>query len=92
VYPSSPLLYVMTERTNPTRFAHLYPGAASADALNGIMRTLAQLPVRTVIISESALSFWGPAAANKPLEDYLARRYVEVARFREYHVLRKVSA
>jgi hypothetical protein len=89
VYPSSPLLYVMTERTNRTRFAHLYPGAASADALNGIIEALGQIPVRVVIVSETALSFWGPAAANQPLEDYLARSYAEVARFGEYRVLLK---
>ena len=92
VYPSSPLLYVMTERSNPTRFAHLYPGAASADALNGIIGALGQIPVRVVIVSEAALSFWGPAAANKPLEDYLARSYAEVARFGEYRVLVKSPA
>jgi hypothetical protein len=89
VYPSSPLLYVMTERPNPTRFAHLYPGAASADGLNGIIGALGQLPVRVVIVSEAALSFWGPPGANKPLEDYLARSYAEVARFGDYHVLIK---
>jgi hypothetical protein len=92
VYPSSPLLYVMTERSNPTRFAHLYPGAASADALNGIIGALGQIPVRVVIVSEAALSFWGPSAANKPLEDYLAQSYEEVAHFGEYRVLVKSPA
>jgi hypothetical protein len=92
VYPSSPLLYVMTERSNPTRFAHVYPGAASADALNGIIGALGQTPVRVVIVSQTALAFWGPAATNKPLEDYLARSYAEVGRFGEYRVLVKSPA
>ena len=29
VYPTAPILYVLADRPNPTRFAHLYPGAAS---------------------------------------------------------------
>lgn len=92
VYPSSPLLYVMTERSNPTRYAHLYPGAASADDLRGIIAALGEIPVRVVIVSAAALSFWGPPAANQPLEDYLARSYTEVARFGEYRVLGKSPA
>jgi hypothetical protein len=92
VFPSSPLLYVMTERANPTRYAHLYPGAASAAALDDIMTTLGQLPIRVVIVSATALSFWGPPAANQPLEDYLARSYTDVARFGDYRVLRRSVA
>ena len=87
VYPSSPMLYVMTNRPNPTRFAHLYPGAASADELRQITTTLDQIPVRVVVVSTAALSFWGPAAANEPLESYLAHTYRDIARFGEYRVL-----
>jgi hypothetical protein len=82
----------MTERANPTRYAHLYPGAASAAALDDIMTTLGQLPIRVVIVSATALSFWGPPAANQPLEDYLARSYTDVARFGDYRVLRRSVA
>jgi hypothetical protein len=87
VYPTSPLVYVMADRTNPTRFAHLYPGAASDVQLHQLMDTLDQLPVRVVIVSDSALLFWGPANQNQPLEDYLAAHYRDSARFGEFRVL-----
>jgi hypothetical protein len=87
VYPTSPLVYVLANRTNPTRFAHLYPGAASDAQLNQLMDTLDQLPVRTVIVSDSRLLFWGPPGQNQPLEDYLATHYRETARFGDFRVL-----
>jgi hypothetical protein len=92
VYPTSPLLYVLADRPNPTRFAHLYPGAASADGLNQLMATLGQLPVRVLIVSAAGLVFWGPPATNQPLEEYLAARYRDVARFGEYRVLIRTAA
>jgi hypothetical protein len=51
------------------------------------MDTLDQLPVRVVIVSDSALLFWGPANQNQPLEDYLAAHYRDSARFGEFRVL-----
>jgi hypothetical protein len=91
VYPSSPLVYVMSNRPNPTRFGHLYPGAASPEELNHVIAILADTPVRVVVVSDAALSFWGPPAANTPLETYLGHTYRDVARFGEYRVLRRVS-
>jgi hypothetical protein len=87
VYPTSPLVYVMADRTNPTRFAHLYPGAASAAQLNQLVDTLDQLPVRIVIVSDSGLFAWGPPKLNQALEDYLVTHYRESARFGEFRVL-----
>jgi hypothetical protein len=87
VYPTSPLVYVMSNRTNPTRFAHLYPGAASDAELWQLMETLDQLPVRVVVVSDSRLLFWGPPQQNQPLEDYLASHYRETARFGDFRVL-----
>jgi hypothetical protein len=86
VYPSSPLLYVMADRPNPTRFAHLYPGAASSDELERVIAILNQTPVRVVVVSYAAISFWGPPAENEPLEAYLSHNYSQRARFREYRV------
>jgi hypothetical protein len=86
VYPSSPLVYVMAGRHNPTRFAHLYPGAASRDELERVIAILNQTPVRVVVVSYAALSFWGPPAENEPLEAYLSQNYYQQARFREYRV------
>jgi hypothetical protein len=87
VYPTSPLMYVMADRPNPTRFAHLYPGAASAAQLNQLMHTLEQRAVRVVVVSAAAMVFWGPANENQPLEDYLATHYQQAAQFGEFRVL-----
>ena len=87
VYPSSPLVYVASDRPNPTRFTHLYPGAASAQELQGVIAALDQTPVRIVVVSGAELAFWGPPAGNQPLEAYLAGTYREVARFGSYRVL-----
>jgi hypothetical protein len=86
VYPSSPLLYVMADRPNPTRFAHLYPGAASSDELEHIIAILNHTPVRVVVVSYAALSFWGPPAGNGLLEDFLSHNYSQRAHFREYRI------
>jgi hypothetical protein len=86
-YPTSPLVYVMADRPNATRFAHLYPGAASEAQLNEVLNTLDQLPVRIVVVSAAGLLFWGPPRQNQPLEDYLAAHYRESARFGEFRVL-----
>jgi hypothetical protein len=86
VYPSAPLVYVMADRPNPTRFGHLYPGAASTDELMRVMAILEQTPVRVLVVSYSALAFWGPPAQNEPLEAYLSHSYHEADRFREYRV------
>jgi hypothetical protein len=87
VYPSSPLLYVLTDRPNPTRYSHLYPGAAPPGELGGVMATLDRVPVRTIVVSDDALAFWGPPGDNAALEDYLAARYEDSTRFGSYRVL-----
>jgi hypothetical protein len=91
VYPTSPLMYVMADRSNPTRFSHLYPGAASAAEINQVIASLDRPPVRVVVVSDTDLAFWGPADQNQPLEDYLARRYRQTARFGEYRVLTRTD-
>jgi hypothetical protein len=91
VYPTSPLLYVASERPNPTRFAHLYPGAATDAELREVMEQLDRGPVRLVVISDVWLDAWGPAGANQPLEDYLAAHYAEVERFGAYRVLERAD-
>jgi hypothetical protein len=87
VYPSSPLVYLMTDRPNPTRYAHVYPGATSPQGVTSIIAALGQTPVRFAVVSQAALSFWGPPLGTQSLEDYLAGSYQEVARFGEYRVL-----
>jgi hypothetical protein len=89
VYPTAPLLYVLAERPNPTRFDHLYPGAASPSELSSVIDALEATPVNLVVVSESQLLFWGPPAQNSALEDYLANNYAPVAQFGDYYVLRR---
>jgi hypothetical protein len=87
VYPLSPLLYVMTDRPNPTRFGHLFPGTATDTQLDDILSKLDTTPVRVVVVSNAALDFVGAAKQNAPLEDYLARTYRQAAQFGDYRVL-----
>jgi hypothetical protein len=87
VYPSSPLFYVAAERQNPTRFAHLYPGAASEDQLQDLIEMLRRAPVRVVVVSGADMAFWGPPGSNQPLEEYIVQSYQEVTRFGSYRVL-----
>jgi len=47
--------------------------------------------VRVLVVSYSALSFWGPPAQNLPLEAYLSQNFHEAARFREYRVFMRNS-
>lgn len=89
VYPTSPLIYVLANRPNPTRFAHLYPGAATLAELNRVISTLDKTPVNVVVLSESDLAFWGPPNENGRLETYLVDNYHEIAQFGDYHVLRR---
>jgi hypothetical protein len=89
VYPTSPLVYVLADRRNETRFTHLYPGAASPAELNGVIATLDQIPINVVVVSESDLAFWGPPGENAPLEAYLVDNYHQIARFGEYLVLHR---
>jgi hypothetical protein len=89
VYPTAPLLYVLADRPNPTRFAHLYPGAASPTELDSVIHTLDTAPVNLAVVSESQLLFWGPPAQNAELEIYLANHFAAVAQFGDYYVLRR---
>ena len=85
VYPSSPLLYVLSDRPNPTRYDHLYPGAAPPGEVVRIIQQLRE--VRVVVTSDFWPQFFGPPGDNAPLEDYLATHYEDVARYGAYHVL-----
>jgi len=89
VYPTSPLVYILADRPNPTRFAHLYAGAASPSELHDLRATLARAPVNLVVVSESDLAFWGAPRENAPLETYLVDHYHEIAQFGAYRVLRR---
>jgi hypothetical protein len=93
VYPSAPLVYVLTERPNPTRLAHLYPGAASPTELGAVMHALDESDVSLAVVSDYWRGFWGPGAGqNQPLEDFLSDHFHEVARAGLVRVLARGSA
>ncbi|MCA1646816.1 MAG: hypothetical protein LC797_15610 [Chloroflexi bacterium] len=87
VYPSSPLLYTLTDRPNPVRFDHVNPGAADARQIEQVMDDLATANVRLVVISDFWEAAWGPPGPNADLEAWLAGRFTEVARYGAYRVL-----
>ncbi len=87
VYPTSPLLYVLADRPNPTRFDHLNPGAADARQINQVIADLTDAHVRLVVISDFWVSVWGPPGPNATIDDWLAAHFTEIARHGAYRVL-----
>ncbi len=87
VYPTSPLLYVLAERANPTRFDHLNPGSADARQIDQIIADLDAAGVRVVVVSDFWVAAWGAPGANAPLETWIRGRFTEVARYGAYRVL-----
>jgi len=87
VYPTSPLLYVLADRPNPTRWDHLNPGAATADDLQTVISDLATADVHLVVISDFWVAAWGPAGPNSVLQTWLEQHYVEVGRHGAYRLL-----
>ena len=87
VYPTSPLVYALAERPNPTRFDHLNPGAASPEQIQRVIDDLQRSHVAAVVVSDFWEQAWGDPMANAALEEYLTSHFVEVARYGAYHVL-----
>jgi 4-amino-4-deoxy-L-arabinose transferase-like glycosyltransferase len=87
VYPTEPLVYVLAERPNPTRYDHLYPGAAPPDEVHRVIQQLAD--VRIVVTSEFWPPFFAPPGDNAPLDADLATNYREVGRYGAYHILER---
>lgn len=87
VYPTSPLLYVLADRPNPTRFDHLNPGAANAQQIQDVINDLQRADVHTIVISDYWRDVWGPPGPNAPLEDWLFSHYTTVATHGAYRIL-----
>lgn len=87
VYPTSPLLYALAERPNPTQFDHLNPGAATPGEIQRVIADLEAQHVKLVVISDYWQAAWGPPGPNAPLEAWLNSRFTEVARDGAYRVL-----
>ncbi|MCA1644311.1 MAG: hypothetical protein LC797_02195 [Chloroflexi bacterium] len=80
VYPSSPLLYVLADRPNATRYSHVYPDMP-VDEQQRLVETLDRGSVQTVVISDSWLDFWGPTLRTGPVPAYIDSHFQEVARY-----------
>ncbi|HEY2593064.1 MAG TPA: glycosyltransferase family 39 protein [Chloroflexota bacterium] len=87
VYPTSPLVYVLADRPNPTRFDHLNPGAATPEQVDQVIADLQRSGTRLIVISDFWESVWGPPGDNAALEDFIAAHYTEIARHGAYRVL-----
>jgi 4-amino-4-deoxy-L-arabinose transferase-like glycosyltransferase len=87
VYPTSPLLYALSDRSNPTRFDHLNPGAASAEQIAHVIADLEASGVHLVVISDFWEAAWGDPGPNTVLETWLAAHFTDVARYGGYRVL-----
>jgi 4-amino-4-deoxy-L-arabinose transferase-like glycosyltransferase len=85
VYPSSPLVYVLADRPNATRFDHLNPGAASPGQIHQVIADLSA--VRLIVISDFWVSAWGASDANVDLETWISSHYTDVGRHGSYRVL-----
>jgi hypothetical protein len=87
VYPSSPLVYVLAGRPNPTQIDHLNPGAARPAQLAAAIGDLQRARTHLVVVSDFWESVWGPPGDNLVLEDWLDTHYKQVARDGAYRVL-----
>jgi hypothetical protein len=88
VYPTSPLVYVLAERPNPTRFDHLNPGAATRPQLQQAIRDLRAGGVRLVVVSDYWRAAWGRPGPNGDFESWLAATFTDqVAEYGPYRVL-----
>jgi hypothetical protein len=92
VYPTSPLIYVLAERPNPTRFDHLYPGTIPDAELEHVVATLEQKDVQTVVVSTHMLLSPVSTEGRAIIEDYLAADFHEVWRSTQFRVLRRNSS
>ncbi|MBV9173974.1 MAG: hypothetical protein JOZ81_28255 [Chloroflexi bacterium] len=90
VYPTAPLVYVLADRPNPTRFDHLNPGAASPVQIETLIGDLQRTDVSVVVVSDYWRSAWGPPGPNAALDQWLAANFVTVADDGSYRVVRRL--
>ncbi len=96
VTAGAPLLYVLADRSNPTRYDIAAPGVVTAAPVQReIVRALKRKRVRTVIRWSNPLSAApepnkaGESSGVTLLDDYLADEYRRVARFGDFAVLER---
>jgi hypothetical protein len=90
VYPTQPMFYYLADRPNPTRFGHVYPGAATPDEQLEMIATLETSQVHYVVWDQYWVNDWGDAGRyllNKPLTDYLLRTFHTETMVGPFHIL-----
>jgi hypothetical protein len=92
----NPLVYVLADRPNPTRYDVMQPGVVTtAPVQREIVRDLERVRPRLVIRWLSPLADTpepdgaGHSSGVHVLDDYLRSRYVEIRRFGDYAVLQR---
>jgi hypothetical protein len=91
----NPLVYVLADRPNPTRYDVMQPGVVTSEdvqreIVRDLRRSRTELVVRWLspVASEAEPNGAGRSSGVRILDRELARRYVEVERFGDYAVLR----
>jgi hypothetical protein len=91
----NPLVYVLAERPNPTRYDVMQPGVVTTqgvqrEIVQDLRRSRTSLVVRWLspVAAEAEPNGAGRSSGVRTLDRHLARRYVEVERFGDYAVLR----
>src|SRR5256885_1508300 len=90
VYPTLPMFYYLADRPNPTRFGHVYPGAATFDEQLEMIATLEARQVRYVVWDQYWVDDWGQGgkfAMNAPLTNYLLRTFHTERMIGPFHIL-----
>ena len=95
VRAGNPLVYVLADRPNPTRYDVMQPGVVTTapvqrEIVRDLRRSGAELVVRWLspVAAEAEPNGAGRSSGVRILDRYLARRYAEVERFGDYAVLR----
>ena len=91
VYPTLPLFYYLADRPNPTRYGHLYPGAA--ETVDKQLEAIAQIErqqVKYVVWDQYWVNEWGQGGKfqlNSTLTDYLLSNYRTETMVGPFHIL-----
>jgi hypothetical protein len=90
VYPTLPMFYYLADRPNPTRFGHVYPGAATPEEQREMIAGLETSHVRYVVWDQYWVTDWGEGGKhvlNKPLTDYLLHTFHTETMVGPFHIL-----
>jgi hypothetical protein len=77
-YPVDPMLNVLTDRPNPTRFNHFLPGALTPTDQQQVIADLQQRRPRYIVWDHAFVFFWGTDPFYRPISDYIWQCYSQV--------------